>query len=329
MGRHQRFEKVNPSSLLQVLKEAQRNLGVKPGLMLSTLSLALWIMGCSHSQAQINPNSSNSPYFAEQLTFIGNNENASLSDDGKNFLFQSRDRAQHKSWQIYHYDLTHRKERRVTFSDGDAFDPVFFNNTEIIYASTTDEIKKDPFGARSLIKRLPSDLYMSDLYGNSIERLTKQVGYDAQPFPRLKPKPSLLFSSFRGDILGLYQLDLKTLVPSLISAEKGKDKLYPSLSPDQQIYSWLETSSDKKEQNIFVMTVKNRVSRIVKTERSGPRTTLCSTTPSRLIYSLTKSGKSTLELYDVDKNCTQTLYSENALLASPQLLEEVPSSDLC
>lgn len=286
----------------------------------------MFLAGCSHSNAQLQNSVPNSPYFAEQLTFVGNNENPTLSPDGKKLLFQSRERAQHKAWQIYEYDLSSRKERRVTFSDGEAFDPRFLSPTEIVYASTTDEIKEDPFGPRSLLKRPSSDLYHSDLYGTSIERLTKQPGYDAQPFFREKPVSSILFASSRGEILGLYQLNLKTLVVSLISAEKGKEKNFPSISPDQQVLAWVENEPESKKQDLMVMAAKTKVSRLVKTEEGQIQGAhFVSAKPNRLIYSLTKKGRSTIELYDIDKNCTQTLYTENAILTSPHLLLETPA----
>ncbi len=291
--------------------------------------LNLWLgfvlAGCSHGQAQVSDKKVGPANPIEQLTFVGENENPFLSADGKKLVFQSRNRSQHSSWQIYELDLQSKKERRITFSDGDAFDPILLSSTELIYASTTDEIKEDPFGPRSLLKRPPSDLYSSDLFGNVIVRLTKQPGYDAQPFFKKKPKPALLFVSARGEILGLYQLDLRTEVVSLISSERGKEKLSPRVSPDQNTYAWIEKDLDRKSQSLVTMTTKTKVLRLVSTDE-GELTGLrfLSETPNRLIYSLKTSKGSSIQVYDLEKNCTQTLHSDTDLLSSPQILSEAP-----
>src|SRR5690349_16770014 len=59
------------------------------------------------------------PAEATQLTFDGENGESYFSPDGKKLIFQSKLRESHKNSQIYILDLESKKEKRITFNDGD------------------------------------------------------------------------------------------------------------------------------------------------------------------------------------------------------------------
>lgn len=99
---------------------------------------------------------------SKQITFFGDNDHPRFSNDGTRILYHSLGRTSHKGTQIYEMDLLTNKERRVIFSDGDAFDGSYISNYEILYSSTTDEIKESPLANKNFPKEYPpSDLYMS------------------------------------------------------------------------------------------------------------------------------------------------------------------------
>lgn len=263
---------------------------------------------------------------SRQVTFFGDNDHPRFSPDGTKLLYQSKRSSQHKGTQIYELDLTSHKERRVTFSDGDAFDGVYIGDGEILYASTTDEIKENAVTDKNPNNTFPpSDIYMSDLYGNDILRLTRQPGFDGSPlFLNHTEKPFILFSSRRGDLSGLYRLDLMNLPVSLISAEKDKEKMYPALHSGQKV-AWVEADLKTKQQSLILYNLKKRSSLIVKKEEGVYRDLFFAPRPpERLFYSILRNGEKQyqIEVYDIEKNCTQIVFKGNGSLFSPAVSNE-------
>nr|BFD68516.1 hypothetical protein HAGR004_35380 [Bdellovibrio sp. HAGR004] len=264
---------------------------------------------------------------SKQITFLGDNNHPRFSDDGGKLLYSSRQRNSHKGSQIYEMDLVKNKERRITFSDGDAFDAIYISPFEILYSSTTDEIKESPLLNKNFDKEVPpSDLYMSDLYGTQILRLTQQPGYDGQsnflPHPS---KPAILFTSRRGGLTGIYRLDLKNLPVSLISAEKDKEKRFPALTLDTKQVAWVEKNLKTHEESLVLFKLKERIPSVLKSNEGEYRDLFFAPRPPlRLFYSIVRKGEkhSQLEVYDIERQCTQVVFKGNDSLAAPTVSDE-------
>lgn len=291
-------------------------------ILLSILSLI--ILSCSHTS--VTKDLLTPDYLLEkgskQLTFLGDNSHPRFSPDGQKILFSSSQRTAHKGTQIYELDFIKNKERRVTFSDGDAFDPVYVNSSELIYSSTTDEIKENPLMNKDFEKDTPpSDLYLSDLFGTEIVRLTAQPGFDGETlWVPSKLKPSALFTSYRGSLLGIYRLDPKSKMVSLISAEKGKAKRFPALAPDQKELAWVEKDLKTQEQSLILFKMKERIPRVLKANEGEYRDLFIPQNPPlRLFYSIIRKGEkfSQIESYDIEKQCTQVVFKGKESLAHP------------
>lgn len=291
--------------------------------------VGLWgfILGCSHIS---KTNDILTPDYligkeSRQITFFGDNDHPRFSLDGSKLLYQSK-RPLHKGWQLYEMDLSENRERRVTFSDGDAFDGVYISDGEILYASTTDEIKESPLGTPNEKELPPSDIYMSDIFGNDILRLTRQPGFDGSPLLfNHASKPFIVFSSHRGDLSGLYRLDLVNLPVSLISAEKDKEKKFPALLPDSQKLAWVEVDVKTQKQSLVVQSLKNKSMTVVKKDEGAYRDLyFAPRPPERLFYSILRPGEKQyqIEVYDLAKNCTQVVFKGSDSLFSPAVSNE-------
>ncbi len=264
---------------------------------------------------------------SKQITFQGDNEHPRFSPDGTKLLYSSRARSFNKGAQIYEMDLTKNKERRVTFSDGDAFDPSYVSDTEILYASTTDEIKESPFINKTINKEFPpSDLYMSDRFGSEILRLTQQPGFDAEAvFVTHPAKPFILFTSYRGDLMGVYRMDLKHLLISLISAEGEKERRFPTISPDMKQIALIEKDKKTSEQSLMLFTMKGKKLEALKGGEGIYRDLIFAPrTPARLFYSVLRKGDKQyqIESYDIEKKCTQVVFKGADSLTYPVVSDD-------
>ncbi len=253
------------------------------------VTISLFAVGCTH--LSVTKDVLTPDYLlakgSKQITFLGDNDHPRFSNDGTRLLYSSRARGIHKGSQIYEMDLLRNKERRVTFSDGDAFDAIYISRSEILYASTTDEIKESPLLNKTFDKDYPpSDLYISDLYGTNILRLSPQPGFDAEPlFLSTPAKPAIVFASRRGDLMGIYRVDLKHMPVSLISAQKDKEKRFPTLTPDQLQMAWVEKDLKTNEQSVVLFKLKNKIPFVLKKgRRTVSRFVLCSPSSPKAFF---------------------------------------------
>lgn len=282
------------------------------------------LCGCSH--LSVTKNILAPDYLlakgAKQITFQGDNDHPRFSPDGSKLIYSSRARSAHKGAQIYEMDLDKNKERRVTYSDGDAFDPSYLNNAEIIYASTTDEIKENLFTTKNMNKDFPpSDLYMSDRFGGEILRLTQQPGFDAEALYISNPiTPTILFTSYRGDIMGVYLLDLKHLAVSLISADREKERHFPAATNRFKQIAFIEKDNKTQEQNLMLFTLRSKKLEILKSGEGLYRDLVFAPrAPTRLFYSILRKGEKQyqIESFDLEKKCTQVVFKGTDSLSSP------------
>lgn len=158
-----------------------------------------------------------------QLTFGGDNAEAYWSFDGKSLVFQRTSARDNilcdqifvgslpgKNSQ-FHYSMISGGKGRTTCA--------FFtkDNKHIIYASTQDESKDCPpgvdrakYGNRYIWPVYAGyDIYMADLKGKIVKKLTDSPGYDAEA--TLSPDgKQMLFTSTRNGDLDLYIMDMKS-----------------------------------------------------------------------------------------------------------------------
>lgn len=260
-----------------------------------------------------------------QLTKIGSNDSPFLSADGKKLVFVGRKRPSHQQGQIYLYDLEGLKERRITYQDGECRDPIIFRD-DIIYASTTDELKERPRLFQKSQENSPyppTELYESGISDINIDRLTHHPGFDGFPWPRPDKSSLLLFSQWNGKGLEVHQLNLKNdgILPLLSKKDRSIESLRPS--PDDKQWAWIERLPDSTTQVVVspsgFATNKQKVLNLPK----GDYKDLIWATDKKLMMSA-KSLKKFYQLYsfDLEKNCLQSLFDSNSDLSSPQLHSE-------
>lgn len=296
----------------------------------TTGTVVILSSGCSHSSPTKNLLSSDFLLGknTKQLTFQGDNERPRFSADGEKIIFASRSRPHHKQAQIYEFNLKKNTERRVSFSDGDAFDPIYVGEDAILYASTTDEIKENPL--KNFDKGLPpSELYMSDVYGGDILRLTTQPGYDGEGAYVYHPsKPFIVFSSRRGEINGIYRLDLKNMPVSFFNVEKGKSKRSPAVTTDGHSVAWIETDLESSEQKLMMAPLNGNGKKtpVMLKEKEGQyRDLFFGPSPMpKLYYSILRKGEKRyqLEAYDIEQKCTRVLFKGADSLFFPVISDQ-------
>jgi len=220
-------------------------------MKLPLIGILLLALACSSEKTQSPPSIKNQPVPQSDsgaLTQVGENQMGRFSPDGSKIIYQSRNRPTHQSAQIYSMTLSTKREKRLTYNDGDDYYPSFGpSGKHILYSSTTDEIKEHPSDSfKGLLKapdttnQDPADLfetkapfeevYEADSDGSHIERITQNAGFDGEPiyspdgrrviFVRQKESQ---FEILSADIRGRYPFSLlKSDIPVV----------RPSLSPD-------------------------------------------------------------------------------------------------
>ncbi len=263
-----------------------------------------------------------------QLTRLGINEAPSLSPDQKQIVFTSRKRANHLQQQVYILDLESRRERRLTFQDGDCSDPIFLNQgKQIVYASTTDELKENPvlFQKKAAPSPWPpSDLYISDLIGEVILRLTNRAGFDGQPW-QISDR-TLLYSRAEGSALETWQLhldskldskkDSKKAAPLLVVPDHSIESL--RIAPNRTVAAWIQHSPEQ----VRTASVQNlRASKDLKLPE-GKFRDLHWFTNEKLLFSarILKKEFYQIYVYDVKTQCLQNLVESPQNLFYPQPL---------
>ncbi len=297
------------------------------------LLMALLAFVCSCSHKSVTENWITPDYLlakdVKQATFLGDNDDPTFSPDGSRLLYSSKGRLSHKGAQIYELDLKKSKERRITFSDGDAFHPTYLSQDEIVYSSTTDEIKESPLRNKTFDKEFPpSELYTSDRFGAHILRLTHQPGYDGEPHYASSGKSKhLIFTSKRGGLTGIFQLDFQKLPVSFVSVAKGKEKRYPAVSPDSSQVFWVEKDLKTSEQKLVSLKMKGRIPVTLKEKEGLYRDLIVAPRPPlRLFYSILRTGEKNyqLEVLNLEKQCTQVIFKGQDSLMSPSLSDAQP-----
>lgn len=196
-----------------------------------------------------------------QLTNGGDNAEAYFSYDGKWLVFQKTSVKENIPCdQIYIGKIpendTEKFQPKLVSTGKGRTTCAFFtkDNKHVIYAST--HLSGDdcpPVPDRNVLKRYiwpiydSYDLFMSDLDGKIVKRLTDNPGYDAEA--TLSPDGTkMIFTSTRDGDLDLYIMDLKTNKTSRVTKELGYDG-GAWFSPDGKKIIW-RASRPKTEAEI-------------------------------------------------------------------------------
>ncbi|XGC80460.1 TolB family protein [Bdellovibrio bacteriovorus] len=298
--------------------------------ILIAIGSLFFLLGCSH--ISVTKNLLTPDYLlakdSKQLTFIGDHAHPRFSFDNKKILFSRLDKNNHRGWQIYELDLTSNKVRRVTYSDGDAFDGSYISESEIIYASTTDEIKESPLLNKTFDKDSPpSDLYMSDLFGTDILRITHQPGYDGEPLFVSHPSRPAIFFSSRREVVGIYRIDLKSLPVTVVASEKDKEKRFAAITPDQNSLVWVDKNLKTSEQKLRYYDLRTKTALDLKGNEGDYKDLIFAPRPpARLFYSVLRKGEKyyQIEVYNLEKKCTQVVFKGTDSLSGPAISSETP-----
>lgn len=100
------------------------------------------------------------------------------SPSGDRILYLCAGRTGHDLPQLYVYDRIRGTEQRVTWQVGAISGHDWVDNDRVVYSSTTDEMKERLFRTNSVEAGTGSDVYLSDLMGENIQRLTDEPGLD-------------------------------------------------------------------------------------------------------------------------------------------------------
>lgn len=168
------------------------------------------------------------------------------SPDGKSLIYSAKQRPGHVNSQIYTLDVDAGRERRITYSDGDAETPIFLDDgSRIIYASTTDELKERPalFSKKTAEstgqpQRPSSELYLSDLAGSDIQRLTNRPGFDGKPSPGTKGNSDFYFFSESDAFLQPFKFSLTLRRPVAVFQNVKVEISELAISNNQ--FAWLQ-----------------------------------------------------------------------------------------
>ena len=170
----------------------------------------------------------------KQLTFGGDNAEAYWSFDNKMLSFH----AKNEKWgapcdQIYYmsidgYKKPEDKPQLISTGDGRTTCSYFMpGDSTILYASTHEGGKdcppEPPRGDKYVWPIYPSfNIYVADLQGNIINKLTDEEGYDAEATVSAQGD-KIVFTSLRSGDLELYTMDIDGSNVKQITFELGYD----------------------------------------------------------------------------------------------------------
>lgn len=259
---------------------------------------------------------------ARPVTSSGDNTHPRFSPSGNHILFISRDRASHRHAQVYELDIARRREKRLTFHDGDDESAEYFpDGRSILFSSPTDEAKEDP----ALIEGLratylnqppkpnqgfaPTEIYRQSTDGREQERLTWSPGYDSDVSVDGKGL-FLLFTSTRAGTPRLFVLNLKLRRTTPLENTDGKE-IGARFSPDGKQIVWSRFSKDNAVAQLMLAPFNNgHVGRPTELTKGTSLDLYPTWHPQgkEIVFASNRDGATT-ELYsiDIDTKCVKRL----------------------
>lgn len=163
----------------------------------------------------------------QQLTHGGSNSEAYFSADGTRIIFQSTRAGVSECDQIFTMDIDGSDQTMVSTGDGRTTCGFFFpGRDQILYSSThhvMEECPVPPDRSLGYVWALdPYDIFVSDLDGANLRRLTETDGYDAEA--TISPDGNtIVFTSQRDGDLDLYLMNADGTNVRRITTEPGYD----------------------------------------------------------------------------------------------------------
>ncbi len=211
----------------------------------------LGFLGCSHlpkpASRQIASMGAETlgPPLLLLSTPSGENFKAHFSHDGANLIYISKDRTSHKNMQAYEWSFISKKERRITYSDGDVEEAIYFDDDKkIAYISNTDVIKNDPelFRPKTEAASTNNDIFASEPSGLPIEKWTKSDSHSA--FLSLANEKTFIFSTTKNKSQQIVTMNTHGGELSIVQKTDDSPLLYP-LQNRQHVTIWLEEDKNQ------------------------------------------------------------------------------------
>ncbi len=258
------------------------------------------------------------------LEMPGENCCAQWTHEKSQIVFLSRKRPHHSQFQVYVYDLNKKKDRRISFHDGDDQGPqVDSRSGEFYYASTTDFLKESPrflqkalgqpaeplpeIGRRPLWSLEGFDLYVARRDGTGIRRLTTQPGFDGEP--RLHPKGNfLIFTSVSGNQSRLIRMDTDGKKSRILTRVQNSES-EASFSPSGKELAWVRYAPDHQTSQIWTANLDGGKARAVTSGEGLRWSPIWSPNGQHIIFSSNQDDPDNFELYMMQKDggCVQRL----------------------
>lgn len=276
----------------------------------------------TESNRRPNLNDPTSPFpQPTQLTFIGENENPTVSGDGSHIYYLSYLRRRHKNRQVYRLNLSTGLHKRITYHDGENYEVITnsIGNT-LFYTSTTDEIKEDSTYIRNALKKMVpevaedpdliesnspflkqvTEIYQSQRNGGRIVRLTKTPKFDGHI--SLSPKNTyLLFSSQRSGRPQIYRRNLKSNKERKLIQSKNH-LIFPSYSPSGLQIVYVEVDFKKKTSMIRLADAQGKKSQTLLQLNGVQRALTWTPDGEFIVFSSNRSEPENFEIYALHRS---------------------------
>jgi len=269
-----------------------------------------------------------SPVLGAKLTSDGESYSPSLADNGVEILFLSARPETHQQSQVFLYNLESLSERRVTYQDGQCSSPIFVKKSgDIVYASTTDEIKERPLlFQKAQSSETPSELYLSDINGSSIRRLTKHEGFDGDAVDKPDRANSIYFSQQENGAKKIMQLNLVSTQYIPVLEKKGIS--IEDFRPSPSGKKWIWSEKDLKTQQSTVWLAEKSLGKAhVVDLPKGQYQDYFWIDENHLLFSakLADTANDQIVSYDIEKKCLHPVLSHKSNLTEPQLASNLNS----
>lgn len=259
------------------------------------------------------------PAEAKPIELPGENCCGQMVGDKPQIVFLSRKRPRHSHFQTYVFDLEAKKERRLSFHDGDDQGPQVDPTTgHFFYASTTDALKESPrflqealgkpteskleVGRRPLWSGDNFDLYRALRDGTGIQRLTQSPGFDGEL--RLHPNGQfLIYTTVKNGQSLLVRIDVHGRDTRVLTRVKQSES-EASFSPSGKEFAWVRYSVDYTESQIWVANLDGKKARAITSGKGLRWSPSWSPDGQQILFSSNQADPENFELYSVQKEGT-------------------------